>query len=124
MNIEFETVTKNGTTFGLLPLQDIEKLLEDSEMLADIRAYDTAKARLEHGEDEIIPLELIERRLNKENPIKIWREYRELTQEALAKASGISRPMIAAIESGHKTGAATTLKKLATALDVSMEQIV
>jgi hypothetical protein len=29
--------------------------MEDSEMLADVKAYDAAKARLEAGEDELIP---------------------------------------------------------------------
>jgi hypothetical protein len=32
-------------------------------MLADVKAYDAAKARLEDGEDELIPLEITERRL-------------------------------------------------------------
>jgi transcriptional regulator with XRE-family HTH domain len=39
-----------------------------------------------------------------------------MTQENLAKASGVSRPMIAAIEAGHKRGEIATLKKLAGAL--------
>ena len=34
----------------------------DAEMLADASAYDAAKARLENGEDELIPLEIIEAR--------------------------------------------------------------
>jgi hypothetical protein len=45
-------------------MEDTQKLLEDAEMLADVEAYDAAKARLEDGEDELIPLEIIERRLS------------------------------------------------------------
>jgi hypothetical protein len=37
--------------------------MEDAEMLADVKAYDAAKARLESGEDELIPLETTEHRL-------------------------------------------------------------
>jgi hypothetical protein len=37
--------------------------MDDAEMLADVKAYDAAKARLESGEDELIPLETTERRL-------------------------------------------------------------
>jgi hypothetical protein len=44
-------------------MEDTHKLLDDAEMLADVKAYDAAKARLEDGEDELIPLEMIERRL-------------------------------------------------------------
>jgi len=65
----------------------MKKLMNDSEMLSDVRSYDAAKARIERGDDEIIPLEIIERRLAGESTVKIWREYRELTQESLARAS-------------------------------------
>ena len=98
-------------------------MLSDAEALDDIRAYDMEKSRIESGDDEIIPFELVERRVGGENPIKIWREYRDITQEKLAKISGVSRTMIAAIESGHKKRSITTIKKLAVALDVSLEQL-
>jgi len=32
-------------------------------MLADMKAYDAVRARIEDGEDELIPLEMIKRRL-------------------------------------------------------------
>ena len=51
--------------------------MEDAEMLADVKAYDAAKARLENGEDELVPLEIIERRLSEEPTIRIWREQRK-----------------------------------------------
>ena len=65
----------------------MHKLMEDAEMLADVKAYDAAKARLEDGrfKDELIPLEITERRLRGEPALRIWREYRKLTQEQLAK---------------------------------------
>jgi mRNA interferase RelE/StbE len=52
-------------------------VMEDAEMLADVKAYDAAKARLENGEDELVPLEIIERRLSGEPPLRIWRERRK-----------------------------------------------
>ncbi len=94
-----------------------------AEMLVDVMAYDAAKARLARGEDELVPLDLSERRLGGESPVKIWREYRGLTQEALARLSKASRPMIAAIEAGHKTGGIRTLKKLAAALKVDLDHL-
>ena len=51
--------------------------MEDAEMLADVKAYDAAKARLENGEDELVPLEIIERRLSEESTRRIWREQRK-----------------------------------------------
>lgn len=32
--------------------------MEDAEMPADVKVYDAAKARLQDGEDELIPLEI------------------------------------------------------------------
>ena len=106
-----------------MPMSELKKLMDDAEMLSDLRAYDAAKARLERGEDELIPFEIIERRMAGESTVKIWREYRGLTQEVLAKKSKVSRPMIAAIESGHKRGGIGTLKKLAAALKVDLENL-
>jgi DNA-binding XRE family transcriptional regulator len=99
------------------------KLMEDAEMLADVKAYDAAKARLANGEDELIPLEITERRLAGEATLRIRREYRKLTQERLAKKSKVSRALIAAIETKRKTGSVSTWKKLGAALDVSREQL-
>lgn len=97
--------------------------MEDAEMLADVRAYDAAKARLQAGEDELIPMEIIERGLRGEAALRIWREYRKLTQEQLAKKAKVSRALIAAIESKRKAGSVSTWKRLGAALDVSWEQL-
>jgi mRNA interferase RelE/StbE len=95
--------------------------MEDAEMLADVKAYDAAKARLEDGEDELIPLEISERRLRGEPGLRVWREYRKLTQQQLAKKAKVSRALIAAIETKRKVGSVSTWKKLSTALDVGWE---
>ncbi|HXB68443.1 MAG TPA: helix-turn-helix transcriptional regulator [Candidatus Acidoferrales bacterium] len=122
--MRIEKITRNGKEFAVLPMKELKKLMDDAEMLADVKSYDTAKARIERGEDELIPLEIAERRLAGDSTVKIWREYRGLTQEGLAKASGVSRPMVAAIEAGHKKGGIATLKKLAVALKVDLDYLV
>jgi DNA-binding XRE family transcriptional regulator len=121
--MQFETIIRSNRKFVILPYKIFERLSEDAEMLADIEAYDRAKQRIASGEDELIPFSIITRRLDGENEVKIWREYRKLTQAKLAQASGVSREMIAAIETGHKKGSTATLKKLARALKVDLENI-
>jgi DNA-binding XRE family transcriptional regulator len=121
--MRIEKITRNGRDFAVLPMERLKKLIDDAEMLADIKAYDEAKARIERDNEELFPLELTERRLAGENTLKIWREYRGLTQEALAKASKVSRPMIAAIETGRKKGGIATLKKLVAALQVDLDDL-
>ncbi len=62
--------------------------------------------------------------LKTDNPIKIIRKARGLTQKDLAKASGISRPYLTEIETGKKDGSIRALKSLAEALNVSLEMLV
>lgn len=51
-------------------------------------------------------------------PVRAWRKHRGLTLQALASAAGLSRPFVSQIEGGKRAGTATTLKKLAAALQV------
>ena len=121
--MRIETFTRKGKEFAVIPVEDLQKLLDEAEMLADVKAYDAAKARLEDGNDELIPLEITERRLRGEPALRIWRGYRQLTQAQLAKKSKVSRALIAAIETKRKAGSVSTWKKLGVALDVSWEQL-
>ena len=107
----------------MIPLAALQKLTDEAEMLADVRAYDAAKARLEDGEDELILWEITERRLRGEPALRTWREFRKLTQEQLAKKARVSRALIAAIETRRKAGSVSTWKKLGTALDLGWEML-
>ena len=93
-------------------------MVEECETIADVKAYDAGKARLDDGSDELIPLEITERRLKGEPALRVWREHRKLTQEQLAKKARVSRALIAAIETKRKAGSVSTWKKLGAALDV------
>jgi DNA-binding XRE family transcriptional regulator len=121
--MRIETVVRKGTEFAVVPMKALKKLMEDAEMLADVRAYDSAKARLESGDDELIPLEIAERRLKGQAALRIWREYRKLTQDQLARKAKISRGLIAAIETKRKGGSVSTLKRLGVALGVGWDQL-
>ena len=110
--------------WAILPYEDYLRLIEEAEMLEDIRDYDAAKAALEKGEDELIPSEVVFAIIEGENPIKVWREYRGLTQQQLANAAGISKPYLSQIETGKRKGTADILSAIAKALDVSLDDIV
>src|SRR5208282_2381548 len=118
-----ETITRKGKEFAVIPVAALQKLIKDAEMLADVKAYDAAKARLEDGEDELIPLEITERRLRGEPALRVWREHRGLTQEQLAQKAKVSRALVAAIETKRKSGSVNTWKKLGAALDVGWEML-
>ena len=70
------------------------------------------------------PSEVVFAIIDGENPIKVWREYRGLTQQQLAGAARISKPYLSQIETGKRTGSTEILSAIAKALDVSLDQIV
>ncbi len=94
--------------------------LEKTEMLDDIRAYDEAMAR----DDELIPSDVVHRLLGGENKIKVWREYRQMTQADLAERCGMAQASIAQMEGGRRIGSASTLKKIAVALGLDLDDLV
>ena len=77
----------------MIPFTTYERLREKAEMLEDVQDYDEAKTRLEEGE-EIIPGEVTFGILNGENPVRVWRRHRALTQQQLAQAANISIPYL------------------------------
>ena len=124
MDRNFERLAKDGQTFVLVPKEVYEDLQEGAEMLADIQAYDAAKSRNE----EIFPAELGVRlseaaRAGK-SLVPVWREYREMTQTALAEASGVNRVYLSEIESGKKPGSVEALKRIAEALRIGLDDLV
>lgn len=125
MKEEIQIIERDGKPeWAVLPYEEYLKLLEQAEMLEDIRDYDMAKAELERGEDELIPSEVVYAILDGENPIKVWREYRGLTQQQLADMSGISKPYLSQIETGKRKGATEILSAIAKALDVSLDEVI
>lgn len=103
---------------------EYERLRDAAQVLDDLRAYDRAKAALASGEDELIPAQYADRILDGESPLRVYRDLRGLTQQRLAERSGVNRVQIADIEAGRKTGSVETVKKLATALGVTLDDLV
>lgn len=119
-----QVIEKNGQIeWAVIPYPEYQKLLDAWEMLEDIRAYDEAKANIEAGE-ELIPSKVAYALLDGKNPIRVWREYRGLTQQQLAEKSGISKPYLSQLESGKRNGTTDILKNIAQALHVGLDELV
>jgi transcriptional regulator with XRE-family HTH domain len=72
-----------------------------------------------------LPAEVAERFLNgATQPLRIWREYRGLTQQKLADAAGVGKSYISQIEAGKKQPTVGVLQALSRALAVEMEDLV
>jgi DNA-binding XRE family transcriptional regulator len=102
-----------------IPQAEYERLVADSEMLADLAAYDAAKAEAGEG----MPLTVFSRIISGENPVKVIREWRGLTQAELARRADLHRVQLHDIESGKSRGSVETLKAIAVALDVPLDDV-
>ena len=108
----------------MLPYDLYVQLTDDAEMLQDIRDYDSVKTAIEQGKEELIPGEVPFALLDGENPVKVWREYRGLTQQQLAEVAEISTPYLSQIETSKRTGTTEVLLAVAKALNLTLDDIV
>ncbi len=121
-NIQFIT-TPDGAKMAVLPVEDLERLQNAAEEFSAVRAYDEAKRRLDAGEDELIPFEMTERMLDGESPIRVWREHRGLKAKELAVQAGISAAYLSEIEHGKKEPTVKSLRAIADALGVGLDDL-
>jgi DNA-binding XRE family transcriptional regulator len=124
MNKPTIITTPNGDRMAVIPLAEYERLTEAAEDLADVRAYDEVKSRLAAGEDELVPAELVNRILDGESALRVWREYRGLTVRQLAEQAGVSGPFVSQIESGQREGSVETMRKIASVLKVKLDDLI
>ena len=124
MKEEIQIIERDGKPeWAILPYEEYLKLIEQAELLEDIRDFDEISAAIERGDEELIPAEVVNAILDGRNPIKVWREFRGLTQQQLANVVRISKPYLSQIEAGKRTGTTDVLAAIAKALDVSLEQV-
>ena len=89
-------------------------------MAEDIAVYDAAVAE---GAREY-PLNVVGRVFDGEPPVRVFREWRGLTQAALAARARLSKGYVSDIEGGRKSPPAHVLRALADALDVDIDVLV
>ena len=107
-----------------IPRLEYERLLAVEEDFADIQAALTVEAQIASGVEELVPSHVADRLIDGESPLRVWREYRALSQSALARISGVNRVQIVEIEAGRGNGSVHTLRKLADALGIAVDDIV
>ena len=107
-----------------IPKTEYERLCALEEEVADIQAALAIEAKIASGEEELVPAAVVDRLLAGETPLRVWREFRQLTQAALARASGVNRVQIVEIEAGRSTGSVHTLCKLAATLAVAVDDLI
>ena len=106
--------------FAVIPIELYERLSAALEDADDAALFDAARA----GDDGFrIPAAIAHALLDGEQPVKAWREQRGLTQEALAQKAGISKAYLCQIETRKRVGALKTLKAIADALALRVDDL-
>ena len=124
MNIQIISNRDKEPAFAVLPYDEYTALIERVELLQDLHDSQDFEERLARGEEELIPGDVVERLVEGENPVRVWREHRGLTQEELGARTGLSGPYLSQIESGKREGTVKVFAALAKALDVDIDDLV
>ena len=116
-------MTPKGDEMAVLPAADfraMEAAIEDRE---DIAAVHEFRRQLAAGEEELIPAEVVDRILDGENKVRVWREYRGMTPRDLAAKVGLSAAYLSQIETGARDGRFEIIKRIAQALGVTVDDL-
>lgn len=113
--------TPDSVTLSRADFEAIQELLEDASDLADIEAV---ARKLDSGDADTLPDNVVNRLLDGENPVLVLRQHRGLSALALAQAAGLSQSFISEIEAGRKRGGIDTLNRIAAALSVPLDMLV
>lgn len=120
-----QILEKNGKpAFAVLPYEEYMALLELAEDAEDAAALQRYAKRYARGEEETVPVEVLDRLLAGESPLRVWREHRGRTAADVAAAVGVTPAHMSKLESGKGDPSVSLLTRLARELDVSLEDLV
>jgi DNA-binding XRE family transcriptional regulator len=108
---------KNKPVSAIVPWNDYVELAGEDEALDALMIDKIEAAR----QEQRFPLDIVKRILDGESQIKVFREWRGMTQAELAKKSGLAKLYISQLETGHRKIGGQAAKKLAPALDIGID---
>jgi DNA-binding XRE family transcriptional regulator len=125
MNVRFKKTEKGE--IAILPRKEYEalaaKAAEADEDIGSARLVARARKEIAAGAP-LIPKKIVDRIANGENPLRVLREWRDMTQLELSSKADIGQGYMSDLESGRRKGTTTALKKIATAMNVPLDLIV
>ncbi len=107
--------------FVVMPIEEYQRLLDALEDAHDVVTIEASHRRLISGEEETLPIRVVDRILSGENALRVVREHRNLTLQRLADACGVTNSHISQIENGKRSMSTQVLKKLAEVLRIEVE---
>jgi ribosome-binding protein aMBF1 (putative translation factor) len=118
--------TEHGEELAVLPRQEYERLkaLASSEDAGATRIVRRTKAAVAAGQEILLPKTVVDRLAAGENPVRVLREWRDLTQMDISSRTDISQGHLSDIESGRRTGTPAALRKIADVLKVPLDLLI
>ncbi len=116
------TITLGGEEYAVVPRAEYEALRN----AVDEDAMDAAIIQrvLEDPDQELVPFELVKRIAGGEHPVRVWRDYRGMKAGELAAAARIAASYLSDIENGKKPGSVKAMKRIADALNVTVDDLI
>jgi len=115
--------TNGKPAFAVLPYAEYKALRELADDADDAAALLRFAKRYAKGEVETVPIEVVDRLLAGESPLRVWREHRGMTAAQLAAAAEVTPAHVSKLESGKGEPSVALLKKLAKVLAVQLEDL-
>ncbi|MDP1813330.1 MAG: helix-turn-helix transcriptional regulator [Leadbetterella sp.] len=123
MNVQI--IEKNGKPeWAVIPFSEYEKLLEVLEDAEDIKDIETNLKAIQEGKEITVPGEVTFAVLDGTNPIRAWREYKQIKMNELAGKVGISSAYLSQIENDKRNPTIDTLKSIAKELKIDIDMLI
>jgi DNA-binding XRE family transcriptional regulator len=115
--------TAGGEELAVLPKSEYERLtaLAADEDVGTARLVRKARAAVEAGDEVLLPKVVVDHLAAGDNPIRVLREWRDMTQAMLSHAVGIAQGYLSDLESGKRKGTIVLHQKFARALGVPID---
>jgi ribosome-binding protein aMBF1 (putative translation factor) len=125
MSVRFQKTPRGEV--AILPRRDYELLVakasEADEDAGTARVVARARKEIASGAP-LLPKDVVDRMANGENPVRVVREWRDVTQMYLSFKTNLSQGYISDIENGRRTGTVAALRRIANVLKVPLDLLV
>jgi Helix-turn-helix len=125
MNVRFQKTARGE--IAILPRKEYEalaaKAAEADEDAGTARLVARARKEIAAGA-ALLPKSVVDRLGKGESPVRVLREWRDVTQLYLSFKTGLSQGYISDVETGRRKGAAAALRRIADVLKVPLDLLV
>jgi hypothetical protein len=122
MNVRFQKTPRGEV--AILPRKEYEALVakaaEADEDVGTARVVARARKEIAAGAP-LLPKDVVDRLAKGENPVRVLREWRDMTQLELHFRTHLSQGHISDIENARRTGTTAALRRIADVLKVPLD---